>query len=78
MTMQQQLGMRISYLRKQVNWSQEELAFRSNIHKNYLSDLENGRRNPSLLVLTKIAKAFNISIALLFKGLEIFDDKINL
>ena len=70
MKAQEQLGMRIRFLRQQRRWSQEDLAFNANINKNYISDLENGRRNPSLDILERIAVAFNISLAELFKGVE--------
>ena len=70
MKAQEQLGMRIRFLRQQRRWSQEDLASNANINKNYISDLENGRRNPSLEILERIALAFNISLAELFKGVE--------
>ena len=70
MTIEKQLGKRIKYLRTQKGWSQEELALESNINKNYISDLENGRRNPSLDILERISIAFNISLEELFKGIE--------
>ena len=70
MTAREQLGMRIKYLRNQQNWSQEDLALEAEINKNYLSDLENGRRNPSLEILERIAVAFNISLSELFRGIE--------
>ena len=65
-----QLGMRIKYLRKERKWSQEDLALEADVNKNYICDLENGRRNPSLEILEKIALAFNISLSELFKGIE--------
>jgi transcriptional regulator with XRE-family HTH domain len=70
MKAQEQLGMRIKFLRKQLRWSQEDLALNANINKNYISDLENGRRNPSLDILERIAVAFGITLAELFKGVE--------
>ena len=70
MKAQEQLGMRIKYLRQKLHWSQEDLALNANINKNYISDLENGRRNPSLEILERIANAFGISLAELFKGIE--------
>ena len=70
MKAQEQLGMRIKYLRQKLHWSQEDLALNANINKNYISDLENGRRNPSLEILERIASAFNITLAELFKGIE--------
>lgn len=70
MKAQEQLGMRIRYLRKQIGWSQEDLALEANINKNYICDLENGRRNPSLDILERIATAFNVSLSELFRGIE--------
>ncbi|MDD4154202.1 MAG: helix-turn-helix transcriptional regulator [Bacilli bacterium] len=67
-----QLGKKITKLRLARGWNQEELAFRASLNRNYLSDLENGRRNPSLKVLEKIAFAFEISLEALFKGITTF------
>lgn len=66
-----QLGKRIYFLRMERKISQEELAFRSNINKNYLSDVERGTRNPTLKVVAKIAKGLNITIEELFKGIGV-------
>ena len=46
------------------------LALEANINKNYLSDLENGKRNPSLKVLRKIAIALDIDLSELFVGIR--------
>ena len=70
MKAQEQLGMRIRFLRQKRRWSQEDLALNANINKNYICDLENGRRNPSLEILERIAVAFNISLEELFRGVE--------
>jgi len=70
MKAQTQLGMRIRFLRKRLGWSQEDLALESNVNKNYICDLENGRRNPSLDILERIAKALNITLSELFRGVE--------
>ena len=51
MTIYEQLGMRIAYLRKQKKMSQLALSIEAEINKNYLSDLEKGRRNPTLLII---------------------------
>lgn len=70
MKAQEQLGMRIKFLRSQRKWSQEDLSFEANVNKNYICDLEKGRRNPSLVVLERIADAFGITLQELFKGIE--------
>lgn len=67
-----QFGMRIKYLRGLKGWSQEDLALNSNINKNYISDLERGRRNPTLVVMERIAIAFGISLSELTKGIASF------
>ena len=48
MTLLQQLGKRIRFLRTSKGWSQLTLAIESDVNRNYLSDLERGRRNPSI------------------------------
>lgn len=65
-----QLGMRIRYLRSLRKWSQEDLALEANINRNYICDLENGRRNPSLEVLERISDALGITLSELFRGIE--------
>ena len=71
MTVNQELGMRIRYLREQRKMTLEDLAFEADVNKNYLSDLERGNRNPTVKVLAKIADAFNITLEILFKGITL-------
>jgi len=73
LSIEEQLGKRIRYLRKLKKKSIEDLALDSNINKNYLGDLENGRRNPTLKMLEKIANGLEITISELTKGLESLD-----
>lgn len=70
MTANEQLGMRIAYLRKLRKMSQLDLSIESGVNKTYLCDLEQGRRNPSLKILEKIADALHISLSELFRGVE--------
>ena len=67
-----QLGKRIVYLRKKRKMSQLQLAIESEINKNYISDLERGKRNPSLMILNKIAIALKIDMSELLKGIQDF------
>jgi transcriptional regulator with XRE-family HTH domain len=71
MDVNKQLGMRIKYLRSLNKWSQEDLALEAGVNKNYLSDLERGSRNPTVKILEKIAKALDITLEELFKGIQI-------
>ena len=61
------LGKVISALRKQAGISQEELAFRASIDRTYISQIERGVGNPSLLIVFKIAQALNTSMTALFQ-----------
>ena len=70
MTINKQLGARIRYLRQQKNLSIEELALEAEINRNYLGDLERGMRNPTTVVLSKIARALGIDLAFLFEGIR--------
>jgi ribosome-binding protein aMBF1 (putative translation factor) len=64
--LERQFGERIKHLRISVSMSQEELSFRSGLHRNYISDVERGRRNISLKALNKLAKGLGITMRDLF------------
>lgn len=49
------------------------LALECDITKNYLSDLERGERNPSVMVLNKIAKGLKVTLEELMKGVQDLD-----
>ena len=68
LTLPIQFGMRVKYLREQRKMSQEDLALEINISKNYISDIECGRRNPTLKVINKIAKGLKVDLATLLLG----------
>ena len=63
------VGERISSLRKQKGLTQLRLALLCETTQSYISDLEVGRRNPSLVILKRIANALNCSLSDLFAGL---------
>lgn len=67
MDIRRQIGSRVRELRNIRQLSQEELAHRAAIHVTYLSGLENGKRNPSLLVLARLADALNVRPISLFE-----------
>lgn len=56
------LGRNIRLLRTQKNMTQEELAFEAEIDLTYMGGIERGRRNPSLLVMARIAKALSVPL----------------
>lgn len=56
------LAKNVRAFRKEVNLSQEELAFECEIDRTYISKVERGIANPSLLVLFKIANTLRVEI----------------
>lgn len=60
------LGKEISGLRKEKDISQDDLAVECNMDRSYLAEIEEGKVNPSLKVLCKIANGFNIQLYQLF------------
>ena len=70
MTINKQLGYRIRYLRQNKGLSIEALALEAEINRNYLGDLERGMRNPTVVVLNKIAKALDVDLSTLFEGIN--------
>lgn len=62
-SLQQKLGKKIKTLRNDAGLSQEKLGELTDLDRTYISDIERGKRNPSLKSLEKLAKALKISIS---------------
>lgn len=62
-------GNKIKLLRTDNNMSQEDLADKVGVDRSYMGFVERGEKNPTLLILNKIARAFGITLSELFKGL---------
>lgn len=60
------IGSRVKSLRKRQGMTQSEVANECGLNKQYISDVEHGKRNPALLTLIKIANAMNVSLAEIF------------
>ncbi len=66
------LAARIKELRLAKNLSQEELSFRSGLHRTALSLIERGERDPKLITLLKVAeKGLGISVVELLDGISL-------
>jgi transcriptional regulator with XRE-family HTH domain len=59
-------GNNLRALRAKRGISQEDLAESADLHKNMVGLLERGRRNPSLVTITKLAKALKVKPAKFF------------
>lgn len=63
------VGLNIQRLRRSLGVSQEELALRAGSTRAYLSGIETGRRNPSVLKLDRLAAALGVDLAEFFVAL---------
>lgn len=61
-----QFGHKVQSIRKSIGISQEELAFRSGLHRTYIGMIERAERNITLVNIKKIADALNVKIGDLF------------
>ncbi|MEG0315244.1 MAG: helix-turn-helix transcriptional regulator [Erysipelotrichaceae bacterium] len=60
------LGIKIRSLRQNKNLSQEQLSALTKLHRNYISDVERGQRNISIVAIYRIAEGLDIEIKDLF------------
>ena len=59
-------GDRVRELRKEKGISQEELAFKADLHRTYIGMIERAEKNITLINVEKIAKALNVKLSQLF------------
>ena len=64
--LEKRIGKKIAMHRQKRKLTSEQLAYQFGISKGYLSDIENGKRLPSLQMLEKIAQALKVDIRELF------------
>lgn len=67
MSIKSRVSRNIQRIRREKDLSQEEVAHRADIHQTYLSGVETGKRNPSILVVERIAKALGVDVSEIFK-----------
>ena len=68
MTINKKFGKRVRQVRKDLGLSQEELGFKSGLHRTYISDIERGSKNPTIVTVDTLAKALDMSISEVFEG----------
>lgn len=66
----ERFGFAVKERREELKLTQEDLADKAGIHRTYLSDIERGSRNVSLLNIERLARALSLSIAELFRLTE--------
>ena len=62
-------GRALRVLREERGYSQEELAERAGLHRNYVGGIERGERNVGLENIGKLAKALSVRMQDLFDTL---------
>lgn len=67
-----QIGEKIRLMRKRRRFTKKELAEKAGISSYYVNKLEEGKSNPSIEIVDKLAKALNINIDYFTRG--ILDD----
>ena len=70
MDMRKLVGRNFARLRREVGLTQEEVEARSGFSQQYLSGLENGRRNPTVITLYELARALGVNHIELVKSDE--------
>ena len=77
MDIRQRIGWNVRRLRAERDLTQEEFANDSGFDRGYISGVERGVRNPSVLVLYRIAKALGVDVADLFDNAKAIDFSIH-
>lgn len=60
-------GERVRFYRKQKGLSQEQLAFKADLHRTYIGMIERAEKNITLINIEKIATALDLNIDELLK-----------
>jgi transcriptional regulator with XRE-family HTH domain len=66
----ERFGYAVKVRREGLGLTQEDLADRAGIHRTYLSDVERGTRNVSLVNVERLAAALSLSLSELFQQVE--------
>jgi transcriptional regulator with XRE-family HTH domain len=67
MDVRRRVGLNVKKFRNERGLSQEELAFESGLHRTYVSGVERGVRNPTVVIIERIADALNVDPAQLIE-----------
>jgi repressor LexA len=65
-----EIGERIRRIRKEKNFTQEELAWEIGLSPNYIGLIERGKKRPSIETLRKISEVLEIPISYFFENIN--------
>jgi transcriptional regulator with XRE-family HTH domain len=61
MDMRALVGTNVRHLRQKIGLTQEAFSVKSGLTQQYISDLERGRRNPTVVTLFELATALGVA-----------------
>lgn len=70
MDVRRRIGLNLRRFREQRGFSQEAFADHCGLHRTYISGIERGVRNPTILVVDKIAKALKVTAGDLLQDIK--------
>ena len=70
MDVRRRVGLNVRKFREARGFSQEAFALECDIHRTYISGVERGIRNPTVVVLEKIAKTLGVPTARLLDEID--------
>ncbi len=63
----QALGVALRQARQAKGWSQEDLALKTGVHRNYIGGIERGERSPTVATVAKLAAELDTPLDELFR-----------
>jgi transcriptional regulator with XRE-family HTH domain len=66
MNIKEKFGQKVKELREEKSFSIEQLANVSNVDRNYISDIEKGKRNASIEIIEKVINGLETDFATFF------------
>jgi transcriptional regulator with XRE-family HTH domain len=66
----ERFGFAVKVRREELGLTQEDLAEKAQLHRTYISDIERGSRNVSLINIEHLAEALSLAMSDLFKLVE--------
>jgi len=70
LSLQRELGKLVREWRHARGISQEGFAYRCGIHRTYMTHIEGGTKMPSIDVVARLARGFEVEISTMFAELE--------
>ncbi len=68
------VGLNLARLRSEKSLTQEAFSEKSGMTQGYISDVENGRRNPTVMTLHQIAEALDVHASELLRPAAVKDE----